>query len=303
MLSAMDPKRVSQTALLVTLYRALDVEHLEPPVLGDAFAARLLSVGESVEYESAVHAMFVAAHPDLAPLSWREALREGCRRNRAKLPRVLLRARFADDVLETALARGTTQCVIVGAGLDTFVFRRPDLARRVATFEVDHPATQVEKRRRLARAGLEVPAAHHFAACDLESEDIARALAKLPFDASAPTFFAWLGVVPYLTHAAIEATLRSIRRAATRCDVVFDYVLDTSLDRPSPSAELRALRELLVRYGEPILSGFEPAALREQLASLGFEVVRDTDPEILHEGYARRPGESSVGRLLHARAR
>jgi methyltransferase (TIGR00027 family) len=296
-----NPLQASKTALLVTLFRALDHELLRPPVLGDAFAARLLEPDERLEYENAVVEMFVAAHPELADVPRSEAIREGCRRNRATIPSVLARARHADDALAGALERGLTQYAIVGAGFDTFALRRPDLARRLHIFELDHPATQAEKRRRLERAGLPLPAAHHFAACDFETDDVDRVLARLPFDRSAPTFFAWLGVAFYLMPRAIAATLRSIRRAADRCELVFDYRLRSSLDPANQSAELRALRELTRRYGEPIVSGFDPATLREELGPLGFDVVEDASPSILHERYFKdRDDGFSVGPFGHS---
>ncbi len=301
----MDPARASKTALLVTLYRVLDCELLQPPLLGDRFAARLLSSDERDEYETAVHEMFCKAHPDLARRTRAEALREGCVRNRTTFPGVLVRARFADEALAAALERGVTQHVIVGAGLDTFAWRRPDLAKRVTTFEIDHPATQAEKRSRLARAGLALPDAHHFAACDFEREDVASALARTPFDRSAPTFYAWLGVTWYLTRPALESTFRALRRAATTCDLVFDYQLRSSLGLAEPPAELRAVRELLRSYGEPALTGFDPETLPDELAPLGFSVVEDAGRDVLHERYfaGRRDGFSCgpFGRIVHAR--
>lgn len=302
----MDPTRASKTALLVTLYRALDCELLEPPLLGDAFAARLLTAEERDEYERAVHEMFCAAHPELRRETRREALRKGCIRNRATLPGVLVRARFSDDALAAALERGVTQYVIVGAGLDTFALRRPDLARRLRTFELDRAATQAEKRQRLARAGLVLPEAHYFGACDFESEDVASALARLPFDRAAPSFFAWLGVTWYLTRPAVEGTLRAIGRAAPRCELVFDYRLRSSIDPAEPATELAALQHLLQSYGEPAITGFDPERLGDELAPLGFRVVEDAGCDVLHARYFedRRDGFDCgpSTRTVHARA-
>ena len=301
----MDRTRASKTALLVTLYRALDCELLEPPLLDDTFAARMLSAAEREEYESAVHEMFCAAHPDLRREERRQALREGCIRNRATFPGVLVRGRFADDALEAAIERGAAQYVIVGAGLDAFVLRRPDLARRVKTFEIDHAATQAEKRRRLAQAGLALPDAHYFAACDFESEDVASALARLPFDRSVATLFAWLGVTWYLTPSALEATFRAIHDAAERGELVFDYRLRSSLDPAEASPELAALHQLLRSYGEPAISGFDPATVQHELARLGFTVVEDAGREVLHERYFKDRSDGfgcgPFTRIVHAR--
>jgi methyltransferase (TIGR00027 family) len=295
----MDAARASKTALLVTLYRALDCELLRPPVLGDTFAARLLTAEEREEYESAIHELFCSTEPALRDEPRREALRKGFLRSRISMPLVLARARFADDALAAALERGIRQCVLVGAGLDTFVLRRPDLAKRVSTFEIDHPATQAEKRRRLAQQGLELPEAHHFAACDFEREDVASALARMPFDRSKPTFFAWLGVTWYLTLPAIESTLRAIRRAAERSELVFDYRLENALDPAQAPPEGRALRELLIRYGEPAITALAPAALRDSLASLGFALVEDAGGEVLHARYLAERSDGLASGMFH----
>ena len=47
-----------------------------------------------------------------------------------------------------------TQYVILGAGLDTFAQRRPELASRLRVFEVDQPGPQAWKRRRLIELGF-----------------------------------------------------------------------------------------------------------------------------------------------------
>ena len=56
------------------------------------------------------------------------------------------RARWAEDALQRGIEEGITQYVNVGAGLDSFVLRRGDLLDRVVVIELDHPASQSEKR-------------------------------------------------------------------------------------------------------------------------------------------------------------
>ncbi len=135
---------------------------------------------------------------------------------------VAMRSRFAEDAARRAIARGVRQIVVLGAGLDTFAYRvEPVEGLRV--YEVDHPATQAEKRRRLAAAAIAAPARVVYAACDFESESLAGALAASGFDAGRPSFFLWLGVVPYLTESAIFATLAFIGKLPGGGEVVFDY--------------------------------------------------------------------------------
>jgi methyltransferase (TIGR00027 family) len=122
-------------------------------------------------------------------------------------------------VAETALAsavldRGVRQLVILGAGLDTFAYRNP-FRETLRVFEVDHPATQAWKRRRLAEASIPVPPSLTFAPVDFEREDLLARLCAHGFEPGRPSFFTWLGVVPYLTSQAVVATLAMIGALST----------------------------------------------------------------------------------------
>src|SRR3546814_9183678 len=101
-----------------------------------------------------------------------------------------------------ALRRGFQQYVILGAGMDTFCHRRPDLVSDLRVIEVDLPASQQMKRERLAAAGLQPGRNVAYCPIDLERDDLAEALCQAGLDRSRPTFFSWLGVSPYLTRAA-----------------------------------------------------------------------------------------------------
>ncbi len=189
---------------------------------------------------------------------------------------IAARSRFAEDALADAVARGVRQAVVLGAGLDTLALRRPRDGVRV--FEVDHPATQAFKRERLAAAGLAVPDALTFAPVDFEREDLAAGLARAGFDAGAPAFFAWLGVVPYLTATAVAGTLARIV-AVPGAEVVFDYVVPRDRLAPERRAQVDALTARVAAAGEPFRCSFDPAALAAQLRGLGFGEIEDLAPE------------------------
>jgi O-methyltransferase involved in polyketide biosynthesis len=61
--------------------------------------------------------------------------------------------------------------VILGAGLDSFAYRRRDLLDRLRVFEVDHPATQSWKRRRLAAIGVDLPFGLVYAPVRLDARE------------------------------------------------------------------------------------------------------------------------------------
>src|SRR5262249_4107993 len=69
----------------------------------------------------------------------------------------VMRQRYTEDELDKAVGRGVGQYVILGAGLDSFAYRRPDLVGVLRVFEVDHPATQQWKRARLQALDLTPP--------------------------------------------------------------------------------------------------------------------------------------------------
>ena len=122
---------------------------------------------------------------------------------------VLMRARYAEQALETAIEHGITQYVIIGAGMDSFAFRRSDLMDRINVFEIDHPVTQRKKLERIRRAGLTIPARLHCVPADLARLSAIDALAGSGFEMSRSTFLTLLGIVYYLTADSLAETARS----------------------------------------------------------------------------------------------
>src|SRR5579864_4150569 len=119
---------------------------------------------------------------------------------------IVARSRYAEDQLAEAVARGTRQYVVLGAGLDTFACRNPFAGLRV--FEVDHPATQSWKRKQLESVGIPVPTSLTFVPIDFEKQTLAQALEPAGFKADQPAFFSWLGVTPYLPSEIVLANLQ-----------------------------------------------------------------------------------------------
>jgi methyltransferase (TIGR00027 family) len=192
----------------------------------------------------------------------------------------VLRSRFAEEELARAVARGVRQYVILGAGLDTFPYRQPAFARDLRIFEVDHPATQAWKQDTLAVAGIAIPSNLNWAPVDFERETLVDALMAAGFDATPPSFFSWLGVVPYLTLPAIDATLRSIASLPHPTTVVFNFQIP--LEDAEESDELTFIRLAGQRNaagGEPWLTRLRPAELQSRLHQLGFAQVFHLTPE------------------------
>lgn len=215
---------------------------------------------------------------------------------------IAARSRIAEDALAAAVARGTRQLVVLGAGLDTFAYRNPHAGAGLRVFEVDYPATQAWKRDRLAAAGVSAPAALTFAPVDFERQTLADGLIQAGFDPARPAFFTWLGVVPYLTREAIFATLAFVA-ATPKAEVVFDYGEPREAFAPDQRARYEARAARLAALGEPFLSYFAPQALAADLRAAGFSGLDDWGAaEIATRLFgAAEPPRGPGGHVMHAR--
>jgi methyltransferase (TIGR00027 family) len=298
------PSTASRTALGASLIRALHARADPAPILRDDWGDRLVpdAVRESVR--EGARAYIGKTRPGWTPEG--DVLDLALRANAAYAD-VIVRSRYAEDALEAAVRGGTDQYVIVGAGFDSFLCRRPAWAEGVTVIEVDHPATQRFKRERLAACGVVVPSGGHFVEADLSSETLEAALARSPFRRDRPAFFAWVGVTMYLPREANLATLRAMATGTSAgADVVFSYVDEV---RFAPGAESDAaferLRADVAAVGEALVSGFDPAGLRDVLSGVGLALIEDlTGPEALARyDPAGRNGlrPSTMAHLAHAR--
>jgi methyltransferase (TIGR00027 family) len=212
---------------------------------------------------------------------------------------VISRARYTEDTLEEAFRQGVKQYVILGAGMDTFAFRRPEMLEELEVFEVDHPSTQKFKLHRLAELGWKHPAKLHFIPIDFTKESLVTALMRSSsYDPKIKTFFSWFGVTPYLPQKDVLATLRFIADVApVGSSLVFDYI-DTDAFIPEKlSPQMRELLEYLSKIGEPLESnGFNPSNLAEELASLGFRLYEDLSPTDIEGRYLQ---ERTYGHYEH----
>jgi methyltransferase (TIGR00027 family) len=197
------------------------------------------------------------------------------------------RARYAEDALKKAIKKGVKQYVILGAGMDTFAFRQPEMMEHLEVFEIDHPTTQEFKLHRLAELGWKHPAKLHFISVDFTKESLVTALtSSSSYDSTAKTFFSWLGVTYFLTRDEVFKTLRYITKIApVDSTLVFDY-FDTDAFIPEKSSpQMQKSLEYLRKIGEPMITGFNPSTLGEELASLGFRLHENLSPVNIEERY------------------
>ncbi len=275
-------KEPSRTAWMAATHRAAHQVLEHGFIFNDPLALRIL--GQDAE----AVARDAQAHPE----------RRGMRAF------IAARAHLAENALAAGVEqRGVGQLVVLGAGLDTFAYRNP-MADRLRVFEVDHPATQAWKRRRLDETGITAPTGVVYAPVDFERESLLDGLAAAGLNPEKRTFFLWLGVVPYLTPEAVRATLAAIASLPGGAEVAFDYA-----DPPAAlSDEARAAHQVradrVAAFGEPWLSYFEPADLRATLTGLGFTAIEDLGPPALAARYwpgAVRAAPERGGHVVLAR--
>jgi len=259
----------------MALFRA--VETARPAasrLFTDPFATRFLRPG----YLLAAH---LSRLPVLRPIVARriDRLVPGARAS------AIARTRLIDDALSVAL-RAIDQVVILGSGYDCRAYRIPALAA-LPVFEVDHPDTLREKRRRLAGTHL----AHvRFVGTDFDHRSAADALSSTDYAPARRTFFIWEGVTNYLTASAVDATFRWLGTAAAGSTVAFTYVHRSVLDAPATFDGAEPLLRELARLGEPWTFGLDPAETPAYLRARGLTLVEDLGADEYRQRYlAGRP--------------
>ncbi|HEX2681526.1 MAG TPA: SAM-dependent methyltransferase [Candidatus Dormibacteraeota bacterium] len=198
---------------------------------------------------------------------------------------VCVRSRLTEDVVQDALAQGVRQYVILGAGLDSFAYRRSDLLDRLRVFEVDHPASQEWKRRRLERLAIAQPEGLVFAAVDFETQSLMEGLLASGFDADSRAVFSWIGVTMYLTIDAIRTTLRAVAKCARGTRIVVTYNQPTSALDDFSRRVTGALAAAVGEAGEPFISLFTRDDAGKLLRQEGFRDVRDYGPDEARRDY------------------
>jgi methyltransferase (TIGR00027 family) len=221
------------------------------------------------------------------------AAREGRRGIGLEMARVMadmlaLRTVAIDTAVRDAIAAGAMQLVILGAGYDGRAWRMPEVAG-LKVFEVDHPATQGDKRTRLA----ELPPAKGivgFVSIDFERESLGTVLDRAGHDRSLPTCWIWEGVVMYLTRDAMRSTVAGIAgRSAPGSTLILNY----------HTAHRRLFARLMFRLlGEPQISAWTPEEMAADLRSVGFLVHEDSGMADWNDRFAQSRGKVERGSYM-----
>ena len=272
----------SRTALSVALRRAAHQLHDSPVVFADPIAVAILGATYAEELGR-------------TPLRLDRPFSIGLRAF------LVARSRYAEDNLRRAVASGVDQYVLLGAGLDTFAYRNPHAKLRV--FEVDHPATQQWKRELLQRNGIAIPDSLTYAPVDFERQSLSTQLRTAGFNYGAPAFFAWLGVVPYLTLEAFRATLGFISAQPAGSGLTLDYGQPRDALPIIERLAHDSLASRVERAGEPFRLFFTPPEIAAEFSR--FHSLEDLGAaEINARYFSERSDQLAIrgtaGRLLSA---
>lgn len=196
------------------------------------------------------------------------------------------RGRFIEDLVEEQAALGVQQYVILGAGLDTFAQRRPELASRLIVYEVDRPGPQEWKRRRLIDIGFGIPSYLRLMPVDFEAgETWWERLAEAGLDPNLPAVVASTGVSMYLTKHANVATLRQVASFAPGSTLAMSFLMPIELTDP----DLRPAMEIAVAgsraSGTPIISFYTPEEMLEMAREAGFRDARHVSAADIAQRY------------------
>jgi methyltransferase (TIGR00027 family) len=268
------------TAVRVAVWRAMHV-HVDPPphVLEDEIGLKLAVPDHGWQ-----------RRPDMDPA--------GTKLFRAS---IVARARFIEDLAVEQAGRGVGQYVILGAGLDSFAQRRPEIASKLKVFEIDRRGPQAWKRQRLIELGFAIPDWLRLVPVDFEADGSWLEQLKLAgFDAAKPAIVASTGVSMYLTKETIAATLCQIAVLARGTVLAMTFILPLELAEPEERPGYEAAERGARASGTPFLSFYAPAEMLALGREAGFREVEHVSAAQLTERYfagradGLRPGSEAL---------
>jgi methyltransferase (TIGR00027 family) len=218
---------------------------------------------------------------------------------------IVCRCRCFDDFLIERAAAGIRQVVILGAGLDSRAYRGDPRLEGARFFEVDQPATQADKMKRVEAILGAIPSSVTYVPIDFNEETL-DALHRHGFEPSQKTLFLWEGVTYYLNPEAVDATLGWIRaHACAGSTVMFDYIHRAELTGVAQRGEVRRMQRYRRFTGEGLVFGIGQEGIASFLEARGFADVVDIDAAELRRRYCTGPNAgravAEAYAIVHAR--
>ncbi len=264
-------KEPDNTAVRTALWRALHIEaDAKPHILEDNIGLKLVAPPEGWQQ-----------HPDM----------KFTKRLRAS---IVARARFIEDLIIEQSKQGVDQYIILGAGLDSFAQRRPDIASKLQIFEIDQADALAWKQQRLIELGFGVPKYLHFVPVDFERSSWSEELGKAGFDINKAAVVACTGVSLYLTKGAITSTLNKITTFAAGSTLAMTFYLPINLlddeDKPMQQMAEKGARA----SGTPFVSFFAPDEILTMAKQAGFKEAKTISTKDMKQLYFKDRADELV---------
>ena len=279
----MNGSQESMTAKICSFARAYHSCYADEKIYDDSLALELMGSEEFQAVGNLIAADFYHGTEKQVVGFPHEATQHAI--NTYICPIVLSRLEWSSRELEqfAAQIKSSVQCVICGAGMDTFAFRNqnPD----IFTFEVDHPSTQRYKRRRIKVLGWEWPVNAAFVPVDFSKDDLSTELLRAGYRRDVPSFFSILGVSYYLPLSVFAGTIQKM--AELSCPgsrIAFDFPVDSATDGQEEPRSKR-LAEITAKLGEPMAQGYRLTELQAVLAEYGFSIRQHKTPAQIQQQY------------------
>ncbi len=241
------------TAVRVALWRAIHVQvDPLPHVLEDEIGLKLVNPEEGWQNRPDMHPQFTSTF-------------------RAS---IVARAKFIEDFVTEQAKNGIDQYVILGAGLDTFAQRKPEIASKLNIFEIEKPSTQEWKRQRLTEIGHPIPSWLKFVPVDFEAgASWWDQLIASGFNPTKPAVVTSIGVSMYLTRDAIKDTLKKMLNLAPGSKFIMTFMLPLDLVNPEDQAGYQMALKGAQSSGTPFISFFSPQEMMEFAREIGFKKI------------------------------
>lgn len=274
------------TALVSCFARSYHADNSDHPVFNDSMASQLLKEEEkSLIAEIWAKAIYFF-NPEKGESLKSEKEKLDWVMNTQCIPQLVSRSQYCEEQLKAAIQRGVRQCVILGAGLDTFAIREKGLPLNFMIFEVDHPLTQAFKVTRLQERGISIPDYVKFVPVDFTKDSLITELKKMDFDEEKLSFFSLLGVSMYLSKEDLFKLLTLVSEISPKgSSIIFDYLDDAALNDVLASKKMKQMRQITAQTGEHIKSGFDPLYLDLEIQDTGMLLYENLSPDDIEKKY------------------
>jgi len=226
------------------------------------------------------------------------------RKNPGAIGFLVARCRYMDDYLQECLDKGIQQLVILGAGLDSRAYRFEQLKDQVKVFEIDHPATQLVKQKKLRKIFGNLPEQVTYVPVDFNEETLQK-LFDFGYNRQLKTLFIWEGVVHYLTPEAVGRTLEFVvKNSGPGSMIIFDYLYLSALNAVHKSGGIMRMQRARKFTGEGLTFGIEEGQVEEFLQKRGFTQIKNVTNVDLKKAYFSGVNQTraigSIYAIVHA---